>query len=307
MSKIENQSLPQPIALKESAAAQKTTAFPEKKVEKTDMPTPVRYTAPILTEDRPANMLRERSCSISSVNSDSDSDSEIEVLTPKQVENMQRIKGHIKQKAGLQKEQTNLTRGEKTTVEKYTSCPLFSHAYREHLEEKNIKEIYSMTPEQAKKTCLALSKAIDKLPDYKGVVFHGFIPKKQSINKIHVGDFITNTAFLSTSVSKEFASLYANYDEDENEMPETEKSAILVITSDTGKNIAGLAKEDYDAAEILFQPDTVFLVEKKIENHEKNMALLYVKEAPPNLDLRNTKDLFTGKYHTPVFKKSLYE
>ncbi len=204
-------------------------------------------------------------------------------------------------------QQLPLTQEERKVVTEYTCNSLFAHAYRSYLMSGNT-HFYRVNANEVKAECKLLSQGIAKIPDYKGIVFHGSMPNVKAVAKMNKGDLVTNPGFLSSSVSREFASNYAFYDLDEGEKSAPdEQPTIFVINSKTGKNIANLAAEDCDAAEVLFQPDSVFKVTKKIRKEEENLTLIYLEEHHEPIEPKQAKNMLTGKPHHPVFLKSLFE
>ncbi len=242
-------------------------------------------------------------------------------------ENSDYILQDIKRKGEAQKPHPPLTQKEKDAIARYTWAAFDAPAFRTYITAKKRggqqlanASLKNYGRQNQIKKCQAesqnLYRGISKLPDYKGVVFHGFTPAEKDLAKIQKGDVVMNAGFLSTSVSKKFASDYTVVEEGEASLSEIgDCAALLVITSSTGKNIAALAEEGCDAAEILFCPNTTFEVQKKLHNPEEDIMLVYVKErnfpsvpaSTPAPMPNDVKDFFTGKKLDVFFMQELFK
>lgn len=100
-----------------------------------------------------------------------------------------------------------------------------------------------------------LQSAISKLPDFIGTVYRGTVMKWADPSTLVKGEKFRDPAFLSTSKDKSVHKFTAS------------ANVTFEITSLTGKDISHLAKKLYkDEAEILFMPNTEFVIDEVEKN-----------------------------------------
>jgi len=80
--------------------------------------------------------------------------------------------------------------------------------------------------------------------------------------------------FTSTSLSLKTALTFARFDEirQNGRIP-----ALLVIQTDQGAAISGYLPENIHEYEVLIAPNTQFKFVKKILNHERNKAIIFLR------------------------------
>ena len=157
-----------------------------------------------------------------------------------------------------------------------------------------------------------IQSGLAKLPDEQGVVYRGTTASQETIGRFRdsVGSLFTSTAFLSTSVSPNYAKQYTEADGKRNQAAQDQDCEVrFQILGRTGKNISTILdlKEsreypdiDIDPAgvigtgELVFRPGTDFRLVAFAKHPHKEVYGMVLREEPrtgqPSESLRNLQD-----------------
>lgn len=122
-----------------------------------------------------------------------------------------------------------------------------------------------------------ISKALDKLPKYDGIVYRGLTLSKKKFNEIYLnnlGKVIADKGFLSTSMLKVVLIGFITHDRD----PKSHIKCMLEIRSKTGRNISKISEfngifREPNQYEVLFDSSTKFI----LESMRKEDGIMYLK------------------------------
>ncbi len=181
----------------------------------------------------------------------------------------------------IEQEQT-LSREEISAITQYVNSS--SNAIREFCVKKKLSgpEVYSVKwlQREAEYALQFIRSGLKKIKPHTGKVFHGGSLKEALLNKLQVGDYVSNAAFLSASEDKSAALLHQPV---VSQLYAGTKQILLEIEGQSrGHSVMKYSSKQYEQ-EVLFEDNTVFRVKAlDKENHRLVLEEVPVEKVPTN-------------------------
>ncbi|CAF4049070.1 unnamed protein product [Adineta steineri] len=147
---------------------------------------------------------------------------------------------------------------------------------------------------------------------YKGTTYRGLLMKQNDLKAYHIGNYILNKSFMSTSKDLAVAHIFAGYGQESvlsgisNHHDSSEVSVILKFTikqNDTGVDIKHMSMVE-DEEEVLILPFSVFQVKDRIENglntDSPGLIEIYLEQCEDNEQVNNEKSQIPS-FNQPKF------